>query len=934
MSDLIDELVDESVHHNKKPKKEYQRKDPVLRDANNPDLVIITETPPVLKDDIDKLYRFLAKRKIPESRVKVISALDHNPTLTYQISRYYRDNHIDFTTHIPRGTPVVTLGRAIYAVTHSDDLDVESFYDYVFNSGWFFDPRLGSRIYPVDDLNSWLGLDTFKRYFASKQIRRAYSGNGEELDLDMREPVLKRMSDPNRFLTRFKRKSGTIAWDLETIGLDPWAESGDIICLTLTFDGVTGYYLPWKDIDVDLLSQFFRSKRSIGSNLKYDVKWLVTRGVDRDALWITGDTQHLGHLLNEMRRNGLKPLSWIYTSMGGYDEDLDRYVETYPKAKENYSLIPRDILFEYATKDPIATYRIHERQLKQLEWIDENYPVTDVPWLSYSTWSLSRLYHEIIVPTLNTFADIELEGMKIDIERVRETSQELAVKLQDKKREILKSFTDNYQLSPDMNHKLSLILETMEDSSHADADTPDWLDAGEQKIEEKGFNLDSGEQLGRFLEELGWERVERAKKGHYKTNDAILHKWSSLGRKEADLLLEYRAMSTLMKTFVGDEQAGTGMFQYIKKDGKVHSSFLVAMADSLRSKSRNPNVQNIPKRSNIYITETEDMAHRIRSFFIPPDDDYVIGESDGASLQLSLEAQLTEDENMMYVFKELGGDMHSMSAQQIYMPHLSLEEFRSLKNTDKVVKIARYDAKAVNFSLIFNTTASSFAAQSLEPNWDLDKAKAFVEEKDLEELRLDLLPKAKKMHKGNPKYATEFSYYWAAADYIKTRFMESYPGVKSHIERSIAFAEKNGYIRSPYGSIRRVPELTKIGNYDRPSHIKNLQNVITNSPIQTMEAVRIYYTMNKTNEEIKKRGLQSRLSGMVHDSILSFKHRKEIKLVSRIEKQAFEEMWPENRTVPLTLEVEISDPKKDEYWGFGKEIDVVTKTRTKREKSA
>lgn len=883
MSDFLDSFVDEASHEeDKRKKKPIVRVDPLLfATDNDPEFTVV----------VDQLYSAAQVRQFQTffknhcDSFQIVSALDHEVSLTSNITRYYRDNGVDMTKYVRPNSKVLCCGRGMYAFTRSSDLDVKSFYDDVFNESWFFAPITGAYVFPVDTIVDWIFNDNFQRWFAKRQIQRLVGFDPADADLDHDEPVLKMVRSPNRFLEKWAGVETDVAWDLETRGLNPWASDGFIICLTLSFDGKTGYYLPFDEIDIPTLTEFFRGKRSIGSNLKFDVKWLVTRGVSRDVLDIWGDTQHLGHLLNEMRSNGLKPLSWLYTTLGGYDEALDTYQEQYKQASDDYSLIPTPILREYATIDPIASYRIHKKMEKQVEWVDEHFPVTDTPWLDYSTWSVGRLYREIIVPAINTFVDIELTGMPIDIEKLRETSKSLDEKLVELRQRVLEA-----------------------------------LDATEEEL-----NIDSAEQLGRWLQALGWPKIEAAKKGHYKTNDAILNRWATMGYEAAKAILEYREYSTLMKTFVGREDDESGFFKYIQPDGRVHPNFGVAMADSLRSRCSNPNLQNIPKHG--------DYAQKIRQFFIPPSDEFVIGESDGAGLQLSLEAQLTGDENMIYVFTELGGDMHSMSAQEIYRPDLTLDEFLRLKKEgDPVIKETRFSAKAVNFSLIFGTTSRSFAAQSLQGLWDIDKAREYIEQfglqDQLRERKARSIKAAKRdtgkhvLSEHEEQQAIEFAHYWACADFIKDKFMETYPGVAEHIERSIEFAEEHGYIRSPYGSIRRVPQLRYAGEDDQYGTLKNLMNICVNSPIQSMEAVRIYYAMNESHRKTRERGLKSHLVGMVHDSIISFKHRDEIMEVSQIEKQAFEEFWPENRGVPLTLEVEIADPKKDQYWGFGEEIDV------------
>lgn len=864
MSDFLSEFLEASVDE-----QATVTINPIQYRDTDFDITFLVEAP--LTDA--QLYSFQKTMKFTFGKVRyqVVSVLDHTPEPTKVskgVTDYYNQHSVDLRQYIPSWSKIITFGRALIAITRSSDLSVDTFYDFVFNKTHVFAPELKSYVFPVDPFEITMFHDTFKKFFFKKQVLFASRMNVTKRRVF--KPILHKIDEPNSFLKEYIGHDCTLAWDLETVGLDMFDSSAPVICMTLSFDGKEGYYLPFDKIDISILSDFFKGKKGIGSNLKFDIKWLVLKGVDRDNLVIVGDTVHLGHLLNEMRPNGLKPTTWIYTDLGGYENELDEYKRKYPKVKKDYSLIPPSILFEYATIDPIASYRVHEAMIEQIRWIDKEFPLPDG-----STWSLERYYYEIIIPSLNSFVDIELEGMRIDIEKLRTLSKELDQSIIEKRKEIEKALG----------------------------------------IEGREINIDSNEQLGILLESLGWESVERAKKGHYKTNTDILSSWAKMGHEEAKLILEYRELGTLMKTFVGREFEKTGFFQYIKADGKVHPTFKVAMTSSLRSKCENPNMQNIPKHSSGY-------AKKIREFFIPDNiEQFYIGESDGAGLQLRLEAQLTKDPAMKTVFTELGGDMHSMTGQEIFMPEISLEEFISLKKTDEKVKDYRFKSKGVNFSLIFNTTAFSFSKQSLEPEWDIETAIEYIEKNDLWDQYEFFQSKMNTMTK-DKVYADKFAHYWTVADSIKKKFMNKYAGVADHIENIIKFAHKNGYVRCPFGPIRRLPELLYVGEDDRASHIKNLENITTNSPIQTMEATHVYRTINYTIDKIKKHGYKSRLVGMVHDSIVSFKHHDEYIQVSQWEKEAFEKMIPENNGIPLELEVEIGDPLKGEYWGFGNEIDV------------
>jgi DNA polymerase I-like protein with 3'-5' exonuclease and polymerase domains len=312
---------------------------------------------------------------------------------------------------------------------------------------------------------------------------------------------------------------------------------------------------------------------------KFDLKFLVHNGVDRSAVEIAFDTRNAGHVLNEMRHNKLKVHAWLYTRYGGYDKELEEYKRKYPIAANNYGKIPFDILFPYATMDPIITFRVYEAMKKQFQDIDEKFPMKN-------GWSLSRYFYEIVMPIVNKYVDIELDGMVVNWKEVSKFSKVLDAQIKNTRQQIYKAF----------------------------------------QVQEHLLNLDSGQELGTFVEEkMKWPCIERAKvkkkashiclyrgvqsvqsnelQGYYKTNDDCLKKWKNQGYNEADLLLKYRELTTLQKTFVGHEDKNTGFWQYRKPDNKVHSNFGVMLTKSHRNYSENPNLQNCFSKDTEILTE-------------------------------------------------------------------------------------------------------------------------------------------------------------------------------------------------------------------------------------------------------------------------------------------------------------------------------------------
>lgn len=183
-----------------------------------------------------------------------------------------------------------------------------------------------------------------------------------------------------------------IVFDLETTGLDPFKEGGEIKCIGTTHTSHTGFVTENLD-DVKHLLENPKIVK-IGHNIKFDIKWCRKHGVK-----IRGpvrDTMVEAHLLNENEPSfGLKELSAQYTDMGGYTDKIDRVVKL---TKGDRSKVPRNILLKYCAADCDAAYRLDELFLPQIKE-QGLYPI-----------------FKLTMRGLELFSRAELAGVKIDLE--------------------------------------------------------------------------------------------------------------------------------------------------------------------------------------------------------------------------------------------------------------------------------------------------------------------------------------------------------------------------------------------------------------------------------------------------------------------------------------------------------------------------------------
>lgn len=560
----------------KKYKDRTYLRSPVLYESNpEPEFIFLLERP-LAKEHLRGLRNLIYHTGVKSYRiVSVLPFFPKDKDLSKKVVDFYREASIDLKEYVPPYSKVIAVGRgALYSIVRGDDLEVEGFRDNLLWKTDFYSPQLKCSVFPTDSFYLFYGKENFENFWFTKQVniakrRKVSKLRNQKIKIEVIE-------NPSKWLLDRINGNEKVAIDLETKGLDPWSKDGHIICMTITFDGKTGYYLPFEDIDHGVLSAFLKFRPLIGTNLKFDIKWLnLHANIPLEHMKLVGDTMHLQHVINEIQRKGLKTGAWIYTTLGGYDWELDEYLRKHPKCKNDYSRIPPEVLIPYATIDPCASWQTHEKMYDYMVRLDEKYPMDN-------GWGLERLYNEIVIPTVNMFVDIELEGIHIDQDKLQEQSQKLEIEIQS----LLKEIGEKFDIDPATligeDHKLEVEnYFTLIDSDR-----------------NKKVNVESSSQLGHLIEKMGWTIKERGANDIPLTNDACLQRWVKEGHKEAELILKLREKTTLMKTFVGRKGEktrgrkvglGSGFWQYIKSDGAVHSSFAVLLAQSWRNKSKAPN---------------------------------------------------------------------------------------------------------------------------------------------------------------------------------------------------------------------------------------------------------------------------------------------------------------------------------------------------------
>jgi DNA polymerase-1 len=320
---------------------------------------------------------------------------------------------------------------------------------------------------------------------------------------------------------------------------------------------------------------------------------------------------------------------------------------------------------EYAVEDADITLQLKEHFTKELE-----------------SGNVTKLFNDVELPLVSVLTAMEIEGININVDFLKELSA---------------------TLTEDISRLEKSIYEQ----------------AGEE------FNIASPKQLGIVLFE-NMQLVAKPKKtktGQYATGEDIL---SYLAKDHQIIrdIQEYRQYKKLQSTYVDALPNEVN-----SKTGRIHTQYMQAVAATGRLSSNNPNLQNIPIRT--------ERGREVRKSFIPRDENYVLLAADYSQIELRIIAALSEEENMMEAFKN-GEDIHASTAAKVF--HVPLDE---------VTREQRSNAKTVNFGIIYGVSAFGLSNQT-----DLSRSEA----KELIDTYYETYPKLKAFMSAQVDFAREHGY--------------------------------------------------------------------------------------------------------------------------------------------------------------------------------
>jgi len=431
--------------------------------------------------------------------------------------------------------------------------------------------------------------------------------------------------------------------DLETTNIMPrWAE---IVGYALAFEPGQAYYVavrgPAGETELDpketleALQPVLESPaiKKVGQNLKYDA--IVLRSAGVQLAGIEFDTMLASYLVEA----------------GGRNHDLDYLAKTYLKHENTKisELIGSGKHQKRMDEVPCAAVAAYAGE-------DADVPLRLQPMLAERLQQdgLEKLFHELEVPLIDVLVELEYNGIRVDIERLKELSNKFGQRLDALELEI-------YEL------------------------------AGRE------FNIASPKQLGEILfTEQKLPVVKRNKSGP-STDVSVLEELAKahpLPRK----IIEYRQYAKLKNTYVD------ALPQLVfPETNRVHASFNQVVAATGRLSSSDPNLQNIPIRT--------EAGREIRSAFLP-EDGWTLVAADYSQIELRVLAHFCQDPTLCRAFEQ-DEDIHALVASQVY--DVALED---------VTPEMRRNAKAVNFGVIYGQSAFGLANQL---NIERDEAEEFIE---------------------------------------------------------------------------------------------------------------------------------------------------------------------------------------------------------------
>jgi DNA polymerase-1 len=516
----------------------------------------------------------------------------------------------------------------------------------------------------------------------------------------------------------------SVCFDTETTGLD--ALHAELVGISFSFEKGKGFYVPFPENQTEaqaLIEKF--------------IPFFENENIEKIG-------QNLKYDLKVLSNYGITVKGKLFDTMIAHylinpdmRHNMDILSETYlkyapqsiealigKKGKNQKSMrdVPLEDIKEYAVEDADVTLQLSEIFNAELDKTETK-----------------KLFEEIEIPLVGVLASMEKEGINLDVPFLQSLSKELG--------------DDIAQLE-------NRIYEI----------------AGEK------FNLASPKQLGDILFDklkIGGAKQKKTKTGQYATGEEILS-YLAKDNEIVSAILDWRSLIKLQNTYVEALP-----LQVDPKTHRVHTDYMQAVAATGRLSSNNPNLQNIPIRT--------ERGRQIRKAFIARDENYSLLSADYSQIELRIIAALCGEENMIKAFQQ-GEDIHKSTAAKVF--NVPLEE---------VTKEQRSHAKTVNFGIIYGVSAFGLSNQT-----SLSRAESAA---------------------------------------LIEAYYNTYPKLKSYIQDQIESARENGFVQTILGRRRYLKDINSANAIVRGAAERNAVNAPIQGSAADIIKIAMINIHKRLNEE-------------------------------------------------------------------------------------
>jgi DNA polymerase-1 len=482
------------------------------------------------------------------------------------------------------------------------------------------------------------------------------------------------------FITELLKQS-EVSFDTETTGLD--VQQAELVGMSFAYTPSEAYYIPVSE------------NKEEAQAIVHEFKIVFENPA------ITKIGQNIKYDLSILKRYGIALKGKLFDTMVAHfliQPEMRHNMNVLAETYLNYSPVSIETLIGKKGKGQLTMRDVPVEEIK--EYAAEDADVTlqlknkFEPMLSDE--HIKKLFEEIEIPLISVLAEMEAEGIALDKNALQELSSEL-------EKDITK------------------------------------VDAEIQQLAGMPFNVSSPKQVGEILFEVlkVTEKPKKTKTGQYATGEEILVKL--VGKHDIiGKILDYRELVKLKNTYVDT------LPQLVNPNtGRIHTSYNQVVAVTGRLSSDNPNLQNIPIRT--------ERGREIRKAFVARDENYILLSADYSQIELRIIAELSKDAGMIEAFQS-GQDIHKATAAKVY--NVSLEE---------VTSDMRRNAKMVNFGIIYGISAFGLSERLNIPR---KEAAAIIE-----------------------------------------NYFSKYPGIKAYMDESIEIAKEKGYVETIMGRRRYLRDI-------------------------------------------------------------------------------------------------------------------------------